>query len=427
MKMKEYSEAVQAIKVSALKTFLVEQGALPEDWDKLLPGGTKKRERMMQMLKANEALRGDFVAFYQKTVDGEAPNFAFWEEKAAPAGTEEEASQAEYVPIPDDGTGVPKYAPPNNVPAEDGNQTGGEMDVPEEGEQTSIPGDTLMVPAASVPLSGVTTASTPSVIVEGYFDQVSSDVAGLSPADALTALQVIEESKEESYFRMGALVSHMKKTEAHAALGYENLRALIADQTHLEYRTAMYLATNYEKVVELGIPSKKLTGIGWTKLRDVLPYMTPDNYNEWLKKARTLQKSALYNAISEEKKKALPSPASSEGDDGGTPAGPVQEAKTKGFSLYGDQATVVEQAISKAKIEANTDAQGAALAAMAAAYLGQPVVKSVDGPDTSEGGMKALGKALKDNESSYGEGFITLLNALSEFWPDLDVNVNFPE
>lgn len=282
-------------------------------------------------------------------------------------------------------------------------------------------GDTDLAPHDST--SGATGA-----IVASLVESAASEVAGLSPKDSLTNLRENAERLEEYHFRLGALLSHMQATEAHLALGYNNLRELVSEETSLEYRKAMYLVSNYRQVTSLGIPAESLSGVTWTKLRDVLPVLTSENYDEWLEVARTKTTSEIRNLVTAAKAQAVsasPQPGE-EGED--SDSAPVPAHKQKGFFLYEDQAILVESALEKAKVEANVDTMGAALAAMAAAYTGQAMPKTVADavkPDISDEGVRNMvAEVYAAEKKGNFDQLIRILNIVVEFWSDVDINLD---
>ena len=53
-------------------------------------------------------------------------------------------------------------------------------------------------------------------------------------------------------------------------------------------RKARYLISIYDNLVTKMIPWEKVSHLGWTKLKDLAPVLTPENVDEWVAKAEKL-------------------------------------------------------------------------------------------------------------------------------------------
>ena len=83
----------------------------------------------------------------------------------------------------------------------------------------------------------------------------------------------------------------------------------------------------------------------------------------------------------------------------------------------------MEQAIAKAKVEGNTDSDPAALHVMAANYVGAPLLNAA--PSTDEDAMRSMLVKLRDEEGD--KGLYRLLLLVGEYFPDVEMSVNFTE
>lgn len=164
----------------------------------------------------------------------------------------------------------------------------------------------------------------------------------------------------------------------------------------MRYSKARYLIQIYKKLTELGVPWEKIRGIGWTRVREVLPLVNQENVDSWLHRARRLSTRHLKKAITIERlhargarqKSAGAEPegkTSSDGqgqDDGASPAktpAPWRagsdrdpEGEVVGtLILRGcpEQVEIVNAAIDQRMKESGFDSRMACLAAICAPHL----------------------------------------------------------
>ena len=383
MKQEQIEAAVAALKIPTVTACVKKmQGDTPDGWGKMT--AKAKREHLVGVVQySNEKFQSIFKGF------------------AADAGIEVDE-------IDESLAAEPEHYVHEAAPAT----------VPQESTEIATAGAQLSAPHTTV--------------VSDLVAHAASEVAGLSAKDSLANLQEAYEHLEEYHFRIGALLSHMQATEAYLTLGYANMRELITSTTRLEYRKAMYLAANAAKIMELQIPESALQGVTWTKLRDVLPVLTAENYEGWLELARTDNSNNLNEAVQAAKVAALGAPEESGGDEGESEGGgeavPAPPTKQRGFLLYVDQDAMVQQALDKAKVEGNVDTNGAALAVIATAYTGAPAPATLEaeaGPDISDEHVRAICEAAKKKEKagSFAE-LIRVLNVIGAVWPEVDINVD---
>lgn len=388
MKTPLFTDAVTELKVTELTTFLKDN---PEfeivGWkDKK---AAEKRDDFLSALKQSLNMRREFVAFYSTLSSREdlSNDWQDWEADLAA----EDIENAETIEDPD--------AAGKAVVAE----------IEEALGATSDPHQVVAVHHGS--------------FVEGGFERMVADVAGMEEPDATANLRDAEQDIHHNYVKMGILLAHVQRKELFLAAGCENMREYIAKHTELKYRKAMYLVANANVVQELGITAKDLQGVSWAALRHVLSVIDNSNYKKWLDAARSLPHMKLMAAVDEEKAKQAGNALAKPVMEGNVP---VAEVTLKKFNLYPDQLQSVNEALEKAKIEANTDSTGAALDAMAAAYVGKPMSKSSAAavlPDLSDEGLKRMLSKIRADEGN--EGLLRLLTVVGDLWPDVLIDVDF--
>lgn len=383
-----YEGLVESLKIKDLGDFLKSQSDIVTltGWSKMK--APEKKQEFLDALPQSEDLRKNFVAFYNDLMETEI-TFAALEGDDAGDGAETETET-------------------------------------EPGQPDLLEGTATEVVAANPEAFNVSKGGTVAhSFVEGDFGKIVSDASGLTAEQTSAALRACEDDLELQHMRIGVLIMRAHDAQHYMALGYENMRAFIAGETGLEYRKAMQLARNARIVQEVGISEKELKGVTWAALRHILPVIKADNYNHWLDAARSMKHASLIAAVNEQKAKdagALPAP---EGD------GKVEkpEASQKVFNVYPDQKATIDEALKKAKIEANTDAMGAALEAMAASYIGKPVSGSTISavmPDTSPDGLKKIFSKMNEDEGAYAAA-MAVLTAFEEIWPGVTLEVEFPK
>lgn len=386
MNMTIYQDAIQQVAIPKLTAFLKTQNDLVEieGWAKMR--APEKRTNLIEALTQSKQLREQFVAFYGEETAKEV-DFSEWEVAIA-----EDAEAPEAETVAEEAT-----------PAET---------APDEIEDAEI------VDEAPAPV-----AATPTTFVEGAFEQIIADVAGLDAQASKANLLEAEDRMEFEHIRIGALLSHIQSSEHYQTLGYDSLKEFMLAETGMQYRKGMYLIGNYETVKNLDIPAEKLKGVTWSALRCVTPIMNSANYDEWLDAARSTVQATLIEQVAAEKAKqagALPAPETG-GDDE-----PVK-AITKNFNVTPDQNVTISAALDKAKAESNVESASAALEVISASYTGKPVsdtsIAAVH-PDTSKEGFEKMFSKLA---AEGGNGaLIPVLEAIGEIWPDVDITVSFP-
>jgi hypothetical protein len=426
MNLSIYQKAVEETPIGKLTAFLkdVEDIVEIEGWAKLR--APEKRAQIMEALGQSKELRKEFVAWFA-TETGKDSDFSEWETAALPPVDGAPAPAVETPVDEADEPATPEPAPTPEPATEPDNH-----DIPQE-VATPEPAPTP-VPVKGKGKSATKAVSTTlsSVFVEGAFEQIVADVAGLDAQQSKINLVEAEDRLEFEHVRIGALLSHIQKSQHYTTLGYDNLREFLAAETGLQYRKAAYLISNYDAVRELGIPAADLKGVTWSALRHIIPILTTKNYKEWLEAARSQTHASLITQVAIERAKqagALPAPAA--GEAGGTSApGAAELAKaiTKTFQVFPDQNEVINAALEKAKATGNVDSNAAALDIIAAAYTGAPPASSTVAavmPDLSPDGLRKMFSRLRAEGGT--EAVVPVLEIIGEIWPEVDITAAFPE
>lgn len=210
----------------------------------------------------------------------------------------------------------------------------------------------------------VTSAALTGEVIEA--DPISNTAQAL---ETLTAEQVphliraILEQQSFDEFRLGGVLALVQAKGWFG--GYATLRDYVQAEYGIKYRKAVYLIAIYNGLVNSGIPWEKVQGVGWTKLKDLVPILTPDNVDEWAQLARestTLQIQAQIAAMQDT------APAKADQATGSADGSPGK-VTTLTFKLLTQQKESVRSALERAKAETGNSNDTAALEHIALLYL----------------------------------------------------------
>ncbi len=251
----------------------------------------------------------------------------------------------------------------------------------------------------SVPLSGEIMG--PDVITDIVFS-----IENLKEKDARSTVNRLIEQGEESYFKLGGVLSLIQVN--HWYKPYPSLREFIESECGMEYRRAMYWVATYNYLVESKVPFAKVTGLGWTKLKEIAKVISPENVDHWVKIAKEQNTATLIETVRHSLAAAAGTSAAAL-EDGSSPITKTVTVMT--FKVHEDQAANINAAIEKAKEEGSTQVATVALEYMCLSYLGGPTQKSLVEQIKGDGTDTALETALE---------------ALATAWPDYNFKVEAP-
>lgn len=224
---------------------------------------------------------------------------------------------------------------------------------------------------------------------------VAVEIENLTKTKALNMAEALFESVETNHFKLGGVLSVIKDNSWHD--GYESFDSFVLEKYGFAARKAAYLIQIYKDLVSKQIPWAKVSGLGWTKLKDLSPILTLENVDEWVEKASKLTVLELQNVL-----KAAPESTSS------TKA--TDEFVRFALKLKPDQKAMVDTAIAKAKGELGTEFDSVALENICAAYC-----------SGASGAVQADTSSVKAFVDS--ADFMAVLEALAEKHPEYDISV----
>jgi len=208
--------------------------------------------------------------------------------------------------------------------------------------------------------------------------QTAKEVGDLNKETAFALVPSMMESVDYSYFKLGAVLSTIQDNgwwEDEAP----KFKDFIQDSFGLHYRKAMYLIGIYNGLVEANIPWSKVSGLGWTKLKEISfiqsdgsPFLNPDNVDEWVEKAKSMTTLNLQAAVKAAKNGGLNADGTTDPDSEGV--------STITFKVHPDQKETIKQALSQTMEEIDTEFNGVALEALCLNYLAGGSTKKVPTP-----------------------------------------------
>lgn len=224
----------------------------------------------------------------------------------------------------------------------------------------------------------------------------AAEIEHLTKTKALNEAQKLSENIEANSFRLGGVLKVIFDNAWFE--GFESFGQFVFERFGFQERKARYLMEIYENLVNKQIPWEKVSGLGWTKLKDLARVLTPENVDEWVEKASKLTVAELQAVL--------------KGDQGSEASKEVKttdQVTVMKFKLHQDQLDTVSSALNKAKAETGTDHDTVALENICSGYLAGAV------------GVQTAGKTFQQYVEDMGlEG---ALNAISEMFPSANINV----
>lgn len=228
----------------------------------------------------------------------------------------------------------------------------------------------------------------------------AAEIEGLTKTKALNMAERLIEEAGTNDFKLGGVLK--KILEQSWFEGSESFDAFVHTKFGFQARKARYLISIYENLVTKNIPWEKVSGLGWTKLKELAPILTLENVDEWVAKAEKLTVVELIAALK-----------------AGTPEAVDEAVKTTSDStkftikLKKDQLENVTQAIAKAKAEAQTEFDSEALNMICLGY--------------NAGSSPVSAPAMSLEDMIKGAGPQKTLEIFDKLFPKINMQVEIPE
>ena len=237
-------------------------------------------------------------------------------------------------------------------------------------------------------------------------DLIVETVKEISALDKETALQVVPtliDSMGFANFKLGGVLSAIQDNDWWTDSGYAKFKEFIPGEFGLHYRKALYLIKIYDALVEADIPWSKVSGLGWSKLKDLADILTPENVDEWVAKATDMTILQLQEAIKAYKAGELSADGTTDPDSSGV--------TTITFTVHPDQKETIIEAIDQAKEDADTEFKGVALEAICLNFLAGGSTKKAKTPSL---------KAVMEKSSVEA-----VFEAFEAVFPDINITVEY--
>ena len=225
---------------------------------------------------------------------------------------------------------------------------------------------------------------------------IAHEVESLTKTKALNLADNLSKDIDTNEFKLGGVLKLINDNSWFE--GFEFFDDFVYEKYGFQGRKARYLINIYDNLVTKMIPWEKVSHLGWTKLKELAPIITPENVDEWVAKAEKLTVVELIAAL----KAAKPT------EEGEKTAKTTDEVVKITFKLKPDQAEVVTQALAKAKGELHTEYDTVALENICAGYVG---------------GTNAVSKPFSLDEVIEATGFEPMLKRIAELFPAYDITV----
>lgn len=195
------------------------------------------------------------------------------------------------------------------------------------------------------------------------FVLVVQEISKLSAEEAIAEVSALLDAADQNYFRIGGTLSAISAQKFYKVAGFENFNEFVETVYGMKRRKAQYWIRIYDDLIESDVPWDKIKDVGWTKLRDLAEILTPENVDEWVKRALSYTRLQLREAIAKAKVGSLATSGITPTDD------EKSNVTTYSVKLYDDQKTLIREAIAKARAEAKTKFDSVALEAICMNYL----------------------------------------------------------
>lgn len=259
------------------------------------------------------------------------------------------------------------------------------------------------------------TALTPAKMVKaGKADIVAVSMPAIkfenitTEAEAVKLAQDLVEVGDYALFHLGGVFARMADEGWY--MGHSDFKKCCEAEFNVRYRKAAYLMKIFRTITEKGIDWQDVSKVGWTKLKELLPVITPQNAKAWAEKAANLSTYALIEHVKSTK--------------ADTPT-PVKEVATKTFKLHADQKQIVEEALKDAREKADTDVDSVALELICTQYLSEGGITIATKPNPVDA-KKVMQDFFAENAKTKA-GIQTIVDLLTEYFPDTDVSLEVPD
>lgn len=195
-------------------------------------------------------------------------------------------------------------------------------------------------------------------------------------------IKEVADSIDESYQSLAKLLHETYDNGYYIRWGFENFKEYCETEVGVQYRKARYLVGIAEAIKDLNIDWRDVEGVGWTKMRTLLPMLKEDGVvGDWLEVAKQYSVKDLEKLVKDAKL----------GFDIGAAGG--DKIVTLTFRMTPEQSEIITDALDTAKKASETTDNVLAFEQMAFDY----VMAQGEAPERT-----TLESLVKFAESHYG-------------------------
>lgn len=246
------------------------------------------------------------------------------------------------------------------------------------------------------------TEAAPTDLIE----EVAHQIENLKEDKAFKMVPALLNNIDADFFKLGGVLAVIQSQGWFLSHGYETLRAYVEAETDIGYRKAIYLIGIYNSLVNSGVKWEQVKHLGWTKLKELSTFLTPENVAEWVAAAESMTVLQLQEYI-----KTQTAAATQGAEAPVTEASPTTTTKT--FKLHADQKETVNAAIEKAKAEGNTEVDSVALEYICLSYINE--------------GAAVLKQLPTLKQMMEGKSPEEVLEAFAEVFPNINLEATIPD
>jgi len=230
-------------------------------------------------------------------------------------------------------------------------------------------------------------------LVGNWLTDTTTVVENMNQGECLAQLPELAQKSDRSWFAIGGILKRVQEQQWWSIRGYQSFSSFIEEELGIPKARGEHWMKVYTGIVNMGITSEDLDGIGWTKIKDAIPYMRKENKDELLAMARsmTVINFQIYlKGLSGATKKAGSGAAGRGNND-------IHALK---MQFHSDQWDVVEVALDRAKTAQNTEYDAVAFTSICEQYMA----------DGSTGGHVTEGALILALQTMGDEGLSGILN-----------------
>lgn len=200
-------------------------------------------------------------------------------------------------------------------------------------------------------------------------------------------------------FRIAEILDEVATQKLFKNWGFKSFKDYVEEEIYFEHRKAMYLVQiNQWLSIFPEEDREKVRSIGWSKAKELIQVVTPDNFYQWMKMIEGKSLREIIELTKDGKKKAKSADTTITVDgDIDDHDGAVEKPVKLTFSLFPAQHQAVMEALGKAMQIAETEKMGHALSLICMDYM-QTHVDSID-----------LQSYMKKFENFLGDGFSVIV------------------